>query len=52
MQAAAGAGLPAVFAAWGYGRPEMADGAPVAMAVRDLPALLARIAGGWEPEAA
>ena len=27
IQAARGAGLPCIFAAWGYGAPEMADGA-------------------------
>jgi phosphoglycolate phosphatase len=27
VHAAAGAGMPCIFAAWGYGKPEMADGA-------------------------
>jgi len=39
--AAAGAGLPCIFAAWGYGRPEMAQGAA---AVADSPEEMAAIA--------
>jgi phosphoglycolate phosphatase len=42
MAAAAGAGVPAIFAAWGYGRPDMAAGAAVASTPAELPALLAR----------
>lgn len=38
-----GAGLPVVFCAWGYGLPEMAEGAPVAASASELPALLARL---------
>lgn len=38
-----GAGLPAVFCLWGYGLPEMADGAPAAAAPEELPALLERL---------
>jgi phosphoglycolate phosphatase len=41
MLAAAGAGMPALFCAWGYGRPEMAGGAPVASRAADLPGMLA-----------
>ncbi|MDB5369935.1 MAG: gph [Roseomonas sp.] len=50
IAAARGAGLPAVFCAWGYGPREAAAGAPVAERPAELPALLAsllaaRIAG-------
>lgn len=45
IRSARGAGVAPVFAAWGYGLPEMADGAPVAASPADLPALLARIGG-------
>jgi len=41
--AAAGAGVPCIFAAWGYGPAEMADGAPVATRPADLPALIATL---------
>lgn len=41
--AAAGAGVPCIFAGWGYGPPEMADGAPVAARPSDLPALVAAL---------
>jgi phosphoglycolate phosphatase len=41
--AARGAGLPCLFAAWGYGPPEMAEGAPAAATPADLPTLLARL---------
>jgi len=41
MLAAAAARIPALFCAWGYGRPEMANGAPVARSAADLPGLLA-----------
>lgn len=42
--AAHGAGLPCVFAAWGYGTPDMATGAAaVADRFADLPALVARL---------
>ena len=40
-RAAKAAGIAAIFAAWGYGQPEMAEGAPVASAPGDLPGLLA-----------
>jgi len=38
-----GAGLPVVFCLWGYGLPEMADGAPSAARPEELPALLERL---------
>ncbi|WP_376089765.1 HAD family hydrolase [Roseomonas sp. CCTCC AB2023176] len=38
--AARGAGIEPIFAAWGYGPPDMADGARVAGAPGDLPGLL------------
>ena len=41
VRAARAAGIAPVFAAWGYGPPAMAQGAPVATAPADLPALLA-----------
>lgn len=41
--AARGAGLPCIFAAWGYGPPEMAEDAPAAATPADLPTLLARL---------
>lgn len=37
VQAAAGAGLPCIFAGWGYGPPEMAGDNPVAQHFSDLP---------------
>lgn len=40
VQAAAGAGVPCIFAAWGYGPVEMANGAPIAAAPRDLPGMI------------
>lgn len=40
VAAARGAGVPAIFAAWGYGPREAADGAPAAEAPAALPALL------------
>jgi len=40
VAAAAAAGIPCVFAAWGYGKPEMAGAVPVAESVAALPALL------------
>ena len=40
VAAAAGAGIPAVFVAWGYGARAAAGGAPVAEAPAALPALL------------
>lgn len=39
MAAAKGAGVPAVFAAWGYGPEAMAAGAPIARRFADVPAL-------------
>ncbi|WP_135467525.1 phosphoglycolate phosphatase [Crenalkalicoccus roseus] len=45
--AARGAGLPCLFAAWGYGPPAMAEGAAlVAPAPAALPALLERLVPG------
>ncbi|MGY4802350.1 HAD-IA family hydrolase [Teichococcus aerofrigidensis] len=41
-----GAGLPVLFCAWGYGLPEMADGAAVVPAPEDLPAALGRLLPG------
>ena len=44
VAAARGAGIPCIFAAWGYGRPEMAEGASAtASAFRELPMLAARL---------
>lgn len=43
MAAASGAGIPAIFAGWGYGPPAMAGGASTAATPADLPALLAPI---------
>jgi len=44
VAAATGAGLPCVFAAWGYGNPAMSDGAiATAASPAELPALLARL---------
>lgn len=44
--AATGAGIPCVYAGWGYGTPAMATGAArVAATPADLPAALAEIAG-------
>jgi phosphoglycolate phosphatase len=45
-RAAKAAGMRAVFAAWGYGGPEMAEDAPVAEAPGDLPDLLAGLGIG------
>lgn len=46
MLAARGAGLPAVFAGWGYGAPAMATGAAaVAATPAGLPALLGKLLG-------
>ncbi len=42
IAAAAGAGVPAVFAGYGYGPRAMAGGAPVAESAADLPGLIAR----------
>ncbi len=50
VMAARAAGIPPVFAAWGYGLPAMADGAPVASGPDALPALLdAVLAGRGDP---
>jgi len=43
VQAAAGAGVPCIFAGWGYGPEAMADGAPIAAQPADLPAIIARL---------
>jgi phosphoglycolate phosphatase len=46
VAAARGAGLPCIFAAWGYGRPAMAAGAAaVAQHFDALPAIAARLLG-------
>lgn len=45
-RAAKAAGIAPVFAAWGYGTPEMAEGAPVAPAPGELPGLLDRLLPG------
>jgi phosphoglycolate phosphatase len=44
VAAGKGAGLPTIFAAWGYGAPEMAAGADaVAQSFAEVPALCARL---------
>jgi phosphoglycolate phosphatase len=46
VKAARAAGMPAIFAGWGYGPPAMAEGAAaVAERVQDVPALAARALG-------
>ena len=45
VMAAAGAGVPCIFAGWGYGPAEMAAGNPVAAHPLDLPGLLAALRG-------
>jgi len=45
-RAAKAAGIAPVFAAWGYGTPAMAEGAPVAASPADLPGLLAAMGRG------
>jgi phosphoglycolate phosphatase len=46
VQAAIGAGLPAVFAAWGYGSAAMAEGAArTAASLADLPGIAAALLG-------
>ncbi|MEO3470638.1 HAD-IA family hydrolase [Roseomonas sp. CAU 1739] len=40
VQAAARAGVPCIFAGWGYGPLAMADGAPVAATPLDLPGMM------------
>ncbi|MBP0446516.1 HAD-IA family hydrolase [Roseomonas sp. SSH11] len=45
-RSAKAAGIAPVFAAWGYGLPEMAEGAPVASAPADLPGILAALLPG------
>lgn len=46
VQAAIGAGVPCIFAAWGYGPPAMAAGAQaIARGFPEVPALAARLAG-------
>ena len=44
VRAAAGCGVPCIFAGWGYGPAHMAQGAPVAASPADLPALIAAMA--------
>ena len=46
VRAARAAAIPAVFAAWGYGLPEMAEGAPVADTPAALPGLLDALLAG------
>ena len=43
VRAASGAGVPCVFAAWGYGPLEMAENAAIARSPAELPALLSRL---------
>ena len=44
VQAAKGAGMPCIFAAWGYGAPAMADGAAaVAQGIADVAAISRRL---------
>lgn len=43
VMAAAGAGIPCIFVAWGYGPAAMADGAPIAARPADLPGLVATL---------
>ena len=43
VMAAAGCGVPCIFAAWGYGPRMMAGDAPVAEAPADLPGLIAAL---------
>ena len=43
IRAARGAGLPCIFAAWGYGTPDMAEGAAVAERFADVPAIARRL---------
>jgi phosphoglycolate phosphatase len=44
LLAAAGLGMPAIFAAWGYGPPEVGKrAAAVAQRFSDLPAIAARL---------
>ena len=46
VRAARGAGVPCVFAAWGYGSPDLAAGAAArAERFAELPGLLAGFAG-------
>ncbi len=46
IAAAAGAGLPSIFAAWGYGPPAMAEGATASAACfADLPAVASHLLG-------
>lgn len=49
IRAARAAGIVPVFALWGYGRKEMADGAETASTISALPAILEKI---MEPESA
>ncbi|CAH0170497.1 phosphoglycolate phosphatase [Roseomonas sp. CECT 9278] len=44
VRAAAGCGVPCIFAGWGYGAAHMAEGAPVAATPADLPAIMATLA--------
>ena len=44
VRAAAGCGVPCIFAGWGYGPVHMAEGAPVAARPADLPGLITALA--------
>lgn len=47
---AAGAGLPSIFAAWGYGRPEMAAGATeIANSPEEMARIARRLLGSSQP---
>lgn len=43
VQAAAGAGVPCIFAGWGYGPAHMAEGVPIAATPHDLPRMIAAL---------
>ena len=46
VRAARAAGMPAIFAGWGYGPPAMAEGAAaVAQSAQQVPAIAARLLG-------
>lgn len=51
VMAATGAGVPCIFAGWGYGPLSMADGAPVAASPHDLPAMIEALALGFREPA-
>ena len=45
VRAAAGAGVPCIFAGWGYGPLVMAEGCPVAATPHELPAMITALRG-------